>query len=357
MSAPTEPTATPPPETTTPNGVATEQPSAEEGIKLYVGNLAYAIDEESLKTFFAPVADDIVSVQVITRGSRPAGYGFVTVKTQEAVEKAISQLDKQTLSERPVVVEVAKPAEVKHAERSQRRAKRKPTQTGRRGNRPAVGEVTEEEANGEPAPARIDDEADAAEAPAKPRKKKPSKKKKAKAAAAAVVDAVVPNGDSAEEAPAADETVAPADEAAAKPPRGKKPRKPRAPRAPRPPRPEGEAPAGEPSKTVLFVANLAFSVDEATLTEFFTENGINVNSARVIRRRWGTPRKSKGYAFVDVGGEEEQQKAIAAVTGKTLADREIAVKVAVDAPPHDSEGEHAATTEPEGAAADPAAAA
>lgn len=64
----------------------------------------------------------------------------------------------------------------------------------------------------------------------------------------------------------------------------------------------------------------------------FTEAGINVTSAHVVLRRWGRPRKSKGYGFVDVGSEEEQQKAITALEGKEVDGRNITVKVAVNTP-------------------------
>ena len=51
-----------------------------------------------------------------------------------------------------------------------------------------------------------------------------------------------------------------------------------------------------------------------------------------MRRRFGRPRRSKGYGFVDVGTEEEQQKALEAFAGKEVNGREIAVKVAVSSP-------------------------
>lgn len=81
---------------------------------------------------------------------------------------------------------------------------------------------------------------------------------------------------------------------------------------------------------MLFVANLGFTVDDAGLSALFTEAGIQVISARIVRRRWGQPRKSKGYGFVDVGSEEEQLKAIAALEGKDVGGRPIAVKIAVN---------------------------
>lgn len=111
---------------------------------------------------------------------------------------------------------------------------------------------------------------------------------------------------------------------------GKAAPKPKKKKAPRPVRAPGEEPTGEPSKTVLFVANLGFNIDDAGLAELFTDAGIKVNSARIVRRRWGKPRKSKGYGFVDVGAEDEQKKAIEALEGKEVAGRPIAVKIAVN---------------------------
>ena len=111
-----------------------------------------------------------------------------------------------------------------------------------------------------------------------------------------------------------------------------RPRRPRRIRQPRPPRPEGEGPTGEPSKSVVFVANLSYDVDDAGLAKIFTDEGVNVVSARVVMRRFGHPRRSKGYGFVDVGNEENQRKAVEQFSGKTVNDREIAVKIALSNP-------------------------
>jgi RNA recognition motif-containing protein len=81
---------------------------------------------------------------------------------------------------------------------------------------------------------------------------------------------------------------------------------------------------------MLFVANLGFNVDDEGLSKLFTDAGINVVSARVVRRRWGNPRKSKGYGFVDVGSEEEQTRAMAALQSQEVGGRSIAVKIAVN---------------------------
>ena len=109
---------------------------------------------------------------------------------------------------------------------------------------------------------------------------------------------------------------------------------------------------------MLFVANLGFNIDDAGLAALFTDAGISVKSARIVRRRWGKPRKSKGYGFVDVGDEEQQKKAIEALQGKEVGGRAIAVKIAVN-PVNDEtaeEGEAKAEVKEEAEAA-PAAAA
>jgi len=288
--------------------------------KIFAGNLAYTTTDEGLRTFFAPVQNDIISAQVILRGNRSAGYGFVAVATVEAAQKAVELLDKVELDGREVIVEIAKPADQKDKEKKEKKAKRKP---GRRGSKAVPGEVTEAEANGE---AKAEDAVPAGDEVAKPKKKRRNNRKPRLATTA--------EG----EEPSAEATLTAEGEA----PKKSRTKKPRAPRAARP---EGEDPAGEPSKTMLFVANLGFNTDDAALSNLFTEAGINVVSARIVRRRWGQPRKSKGYGFVDVGSEEEQQKAIAALEGKEVGGRNIAVKIAVNTP-HEEEAE-AADTQPQ----------
>jgi len=289
------------------------------GFKVFAGNLAYSTTDDQLKAFFAPIESDVISAQVIMRGTRSTGYGFVAVATMEAAQKAVELLDKKELDGRNVIVEVAKPADQKDLEKKERRAKRRP---GRRGSKAVPGEISEAEANGE-AP-RIDGDEPITDDVAKPKKKKKSNKRKAKRnTEEGKAEGAVASGE---------ETAAAPDDSAPKKTRNRKPR------APRTPRPAGEDPAGEPSKTMLFVANLGFNIDDAGLNALFTEAGINVVSAHIVRRRWGQPRKSKGYGFVDVGSDEEQQKAIAILQNKEVGGRAIAVKIAVNTP-HDEEGE------------------
>lgn len=68
-----------------------------------------------------------LSVQVIFRGARPAGYGFVAFKSAEAAQKAVDLLNKEELDGRTLIVEIAKPAaekEKKEKRPSKKRAKK-----------------------------------------------------------------------------------------------------------------------------------------------------------------------------------------------------------------------------------------
>jgi RNA recognition motif-containing protein len=322
----------------TENGAApATQEKVEEtpGTKVFVGNLAYSTTDEGLKAFFAPVQSEILSVQVSVRGTRSKGYGFIALASKEAAEKAITLLHMKELDGREVMVELAKPSDQKDKEKKERKPKRRP---GRRGGKPVPGEVTESEANGEASKSEVPTDTASGDA-AKPKKKKKQTSRKSKPKA---------EGDAANPAATDGEATSTTD--------AKKPARPRkAPRAPRPSRPAGEDPAGEPSTTMLFVANLGFNIDEAGLAALFTEAGIEVNSTRIIRRRWGQPRRSRGYGFVDVGTESEQKKAIEALSGKEVGGRAISVRIAVNAQyedeADDKEGAENQTEVPAAAAA------
>lgn len=107
-----------------------------------------------------------ISAQVILRGTRSAGYGFVAVSTAEAAQKAVEALNKKQLDDREVIVEIAKPADQKDQEKKEKKAKRKP---GRRGGKAVPGEVTDAEANGE---AKAEGAVPGTDEAAKPKKKK-----------------------------------------------------------------------------------------------------------------------------------------------------------------------------------------
>lgn len=53
----------------------------------------------------------------------------------------------------------------------------------------------------------------------------------------------------------------------------------------------------------------------------------------------GEPRKGRGFGFVTLASEELQQQAVSEMNGKEIEGREIAVKVAIDNPDKQGDGE------------------
>ncbi len=75
----------------------------------------------------------------------------------------------------------------------------------------------------------------------------------------------------------------------------------------------------------LYVGNLSYSTTDADLQELFGGAGA-VRTAEVVRDR--ETGRSKGFGFVEMGTDDEAQKAITMFNGKTLHDRQIRVNEA-----------------------------
>ena len=81
-------------------------------VKLYVGNLAYSVSEDDLRTLFAQ-AGTVVSVAVIKDrdSGMSKGFAFVEMNSQAEAQKAISMFNNYNMSERPMKVNPARPKE------------------------------------------------------------------------------------------------------------------------------------------------------------------------------------------------------------------------------------------------------
>src|SRR5258707_8166876 len=75
----------------------------------------------------------------------------------------------------------------------------------------------------------------------------------------------------------------------------------------------------------LFVGNLSFNTTENDLQEAFAAHGTVVETNLMMDRMTG---RSRGFAFVTMSTPEEAQKAISAMNGATLGDRQLTVNVA-----------------------------
>ena len=78
--------------------------------KIYVGNLPYKADEETLREMFAKMGE-VTSVKIITDPAtgRSKGFGFVEMTSDEDADKAIASLNGTSLLERTLIVSEARP--------------------------------------------------------------------------------------------------------------------------------------------------------------------------------------------------------------------------------------------------------
>ena len=77
--------------------------------------------------------------------------------------------------------------------------------------------------------------------------------------------------------------------------------------------------------TKLFVGNLSFNTSEGDILDLFKQAG-NVSSCELIMDKFTG--KSRGFAFVQMGTQEEATKAIADLNGKELDGRALTVNEA-----------------------------
>ena len=77
--------------------------------------------------------------------------------------------------------------------------------------------------------------------------------------------------------------------------------------------------------TKLFVGNLSFNTTENDLQDAFAAHGTVTEANLMMDRATGRPR---GFGFITMGSPEEAQKAINALNGAMLGDRNITVNEA-----------------------------
>ena len=82
------------------------------GNKLYVGNLAYSVRDESLQTAFGQFGT-VTSAKVMMdrETGRSKGFGFVEMGSDAEAQAAVNGMNGQALDGRPLVVNEARPRE------------------------------------------------------------------------------------------------------------------------------------------------------------------------------------------------------------------------------------------------------
>lgn len=88
--------------------------------------------------------------------------------------------------------------------------------------------------------------------------------------------------------------------------------------------------------TRLYVGNLSYNVTEPELRDAFAEEGRNVVEVKIVMDRdTGRPR---GFAFVEMGSDQEAAAAIASLTGRDIQGRAINVSEARERAPRGGGG-------------------
>jgi RNA recognition motif-containing protein len=80
-------------------------------MKLHVGNLPFAVDENEFKEMFNEYNPDEVTLIKDKFSGRPKGFGFVTISDEEMAQKAISDLNGKDVGGREIKVSEARPME------------------------------------------------------------------------------------------------------------------------------------------------------------------------------------------------------------------------------------------------------
>jgi len=88
--------------------------------------------------------------------------------------------------------------------------------------------------------------------------------------------------------------------------------------------------------TRLYVGNLSYNVTEPELRDAFAEDGRNVVEVKIVMDRdTGRPR---GFAFVEMGSDQEASAAISSLTGRDIQGRAINVSEARERAPRSGGG-------------------
>lgn len=264
-------------------------------VKVFVGNLAFKTTEADLAREFA-AAGKVAGANIITRGPRSLGYGFVEFDSLDDANNAVKLLNKKEIDGRPVNVEVAKPrvegeegqAEGGEAGRGRGRGRGGRGGRGARGGRGGRGAYrggarsSSEGGQGEEAPSEEVEDTARPRGGRRGRGGRGARGTRGAARGGRGGQRTVPNKD----------------------------------------QPDNRV----ESKTTLFVANLPFSLDDETFGKVFADDGLKFKSAHVVQKRNG---RSKGFGFAEFDTEDDQKKALNALNNKKIQDRELIVKIAL----------------------------
>jgi len=327
--------------------------------KVFVGNLSFKIQEEKLREEFG-VAGNVLSANIITRGPRSLGYGFVEFASLEDANKSVDLLHNKEIDGRKINVEVARPRAEPPAQQEGERsysdddegrpARRRP----RRRQAPRTGGAapgaTNQTAPGgqqqQRGPRQQGGQQQEGGPPKRQYRPRPPQNQSTSGNADGqtqtnAVKTTTNNnhgGNDTNPRPFKPRNFRRNNNRGSPSAGGQQQQQPQQPQQPqqtfqrkRPaPQPKRQQ-ERVPSSTTLFVANLPFSVDDKELAEIFSKN-LKVVSAHVVKKR---NTRSKGFGFVVFDNEADQLAALKEFDGATVHERPLNVKVALTAVPGD----------------------
>jgi RNA recognition motif-containing protein len=263
--------------------------------KVFVGNLSFTTKEPELGAAFA-TAGKVIGANIITRGPRSLGYGFVEMESEEDANNAVKLMNKKELNGRQINVEVAKPQD-----ETKEKAPRQPREEGGAPRKSADGS-------------------------APPRRRPAYRRRKA----------------DGEEDGEEDKEYAEGEEEDG--PRRRRSRN-RKGRGAAPGQKRTTDAEKQESQSTLFVANLPFTLDDEGFAKIVGELGLKPKTAHVVKKRNG---RSKGYGFVEFETEADQKKALDGLNKMTVEGRELSVKIALTEInlPEEAEGEDKKPNQP-----------
>ncbi len=86
----------------------------------------------------------------------------------------------------------------------------------------------------------------------------------------------------------------------------------------------------------LFVGNLPYAANETDVQNFFSENGVTVDSVTVMRDRFTG--QARGFGFVEINDDTAAQRAVDVCHGKDLLGRTVVVNEARPMAPREGGG-------------------
>jgi len=264
--------------------------------KVFVGNLDFRTREAELAKSFA-VAGKVISANIITRGPRSLGYGFVEFDNEEDAENAVKTLNKSEVDGRPINVEVAKAREELQADQqnqaNQQNQTSQPASTGTDSGRGRGGRGGRGAGRGAPRGTRggaVRGRGARGGRGGGSGYRRRDSQKEGKEEEGGQPQQQQNNNNQQQQ-------------------------------------PDNRT----PSKTLLFVANLPFKLDDDTFGQIFKDAGVNYKNAYVVKNQRSG--RSKGFGFAEFENEADQQKALTAVNNKVVDERTLVVKVAlIEAP-------------------------